>query len=96
MICWVLYDIKNDRTRGKIAKACLQSGLNRVQYSCFVGNLDENEIDELQVRIEDLYNEDEDSVYIFPMSRKDFNQTVLLGQAFDKKYVSGDLKNMLL
>ncbi|GJQ32041.1 MAG: hypothetical protein HBSAPP04_08800 [Ignavibacteriaceae bacterium] len=96
MICWVLYDIKNDRTRGKIAKACLQSGLNRVQYSCFVGNLDENEMDELQVRIEDLYNEDEDSVYIFPMSRKDFNQTVLLGQAFDKKYVSGDLKNMLL
>lgn len=96
MICWVLYDIKNDRTRGKIAKACLQSGLNRVQHSCFVGNLDENEMDELQLRIEDLYNEDEDSVYIFPMSRKDFNQTVLLGQAFDKKYVSGDLKNMLL
>ncbi len=96
MICWVLYDIKNDKTRGKIAKACLQSGLNRVQYSCFVGNLDENEMDELQVRIEDLYNEDEDSVYIFPMNRKDFNQTVLLGQAFDKKYVSGDLKNMLL
>ncbi len=96
MICWVLYDIKNDKTRGKVAKACLQSGLNRVQYSCFVGNLDENEMDALQIRFEDLFNEDEDSIYMFPMSRKDFNQTVLLGQAFDKKYVSGDLKNMLL
>ncbi len=96
MICWVLYDIKDDKTRSKIAKACLQTGLNRVQYSCFVGNLDENELDELQVKIEDLYNKAEDSVYIFPMSRKDFNQTVLLGQAFDKKYVSGDLKNILL
>ena len=96
MICWVLYDIKNDKTRGKVAKACLQTGLQRVQYSCFVVEIDENEKDTLQIRIEELYNEDEDSIYIFPMNRKDFYQTVLLGQAFDKKLVSGDLKNLLL
>jgi CRISPR-associated endonuclease Cas2 len=32
MICWVMYDIKNDRSRTKIAKACEQAGLYRVQY----------------------------------------------------------------
>jgi len=96
MICWVLYDIENDRARTKIAKICLQSGLNRVQYSCFVGDIEENERDTLQIRILEHMDEDKDSVYIFTMNKKDFHQTVLLGQAFDKKYVSGDLKSMFL
>ena len=37
MLTWVLYDIVKDRTRGKAAKACLQSGLYRVQKSVFLG-----------------------------------------------------------
>ena len=47
MLTWVLYDIVKDRARGKAAKACLQSGLYRVQKSVFLGTLADNERDEL-------------------------------------------------
>lgn len=94
MIIWVLYDIKKDKPRTKVAKACKQSGLYRVQYSVFLGSIAENEKDSLQLQIEDLINEETDSVYMFPMSKNELRQTVLLGQAFDKKLVSDDVKAM--
>jgi CRISPR-associated protein Cas2 len=84
MIAWVLYDIKNDKARTKVAKICKQSGLYRVQFSVFLGTIDRNMKDSLQLQIEELINEDTDSVYIFPMSKNELQETVLLGQAFDK------------
>jgi CRISPR-associated protein Cas2 len=96
MICWVMYDIKSDRARTKIAKACQQSGLYRVQYSVFLGTIEDNEKDTLQVQIEDLMNEDEDSVYIFPMSKDELKATILLGQAFNKKMITDEVKAMFL
>src|SRR4051812_47487140 len=51
MLTWVLYDIVKDRARDKAAKACLQSGLYRVQKSVFLGTLADNERDELVLRI---------------------------------------------
>lgn len=92
MIIWVMYDIENDRVRTKIARYCKQSGLYRVQYSVFLGNINENEKDTLQLQIEDLIDEDQDSVYIFPMSKTGLQNTVLLGQAFDKKFVTDEVK----
>jgi CRISPR-associated protein Cas2 len=88
MITWVLYDIQNDRARNRVAKICKQAGLYRVQYSCFLGTLDEYELDTLELKIEMEINLDADKVYIFPMSRAELKTTVLLGQAFDKKLVT--------
>jgi len=96
MICWVMYDIKNDQSRTKIAKACERSGLFRVQYSVFLGSIDQNEKDSLQVEIEDLMNEDADSVYMFPMSKDELKATTLLGQAFDKKMVTDEVQSLFL
>jgi CRISPR-associated protein Cas2 len=92
MICWVLYDIKMDKPRGKVSKICKQSGLYRVQKSVFLGSLEDNEKDTLQLRVSDLIDEETDSVYIFPMSKNELRQTALLGQAFDKKLVTDDVK----
>jgi len=39
MQCLVIYDIVHDGTRQKVADACLDYGLLRLQYSAFVGNL---------------------------------------------------------
>ncbi|HPR33181.1 MAG TPA: CRISPR-associated endonuclease Cas2 [Prolixibacteraceae bacterium] len=92
MIVWVLYDIEKDRSRNKVAKACLQAGLYRVQKSVFLGTLDENTKDTLQLKMENLIDETVDSVYIFPMNKLELNQTVLLGQAFDKKLITDEVK----
>jgi len=96
MIIWLLYDIKKDKVRTKISKICLQAGLYRVQYSVFLGTLTENEKDSLQLQIESLINTDEDSVYIFPMNKAELQQTALLGQAFDKKLITDEIKALFL
>lgn len=94
MIVWVLYDIKKDKPRNKVAKLCKQAGIYRVQYSVFLGTLEENEKDTLRLKIEELINEETDSVYIFPMSKNELKSTVLLGQAFDKKLVTDKVKQL--
>lgn len=96
MIVWVLYDIKNDRARGQAAKYCKQAGLYRIQYSAFIGQLDPNQRDALTLRLENEIDTEADKVYILPMSRDELKQTVLLGQAFDKKYVSDEVKSLFV
>ncbi|MBN2664455.1 MAG: CRISPR-associated endonuclease Cas2 [Bacteroidales bacterium] len=88
MIIWVLYDIKKDKARNKIAKYCKKAGLYRVQYSVFLGTIEENDKDSLQLQIEGEMETDTDSVYIFPMNKSELQQCALLGQAFDKKLVT--------
>lgn len=92
MIIWVLYDIRKDKARTKVAKLCKQAGLYRVQYSCFLGTLNANEKDSLSLSIEDLINEEVDKVYIFNMSKDELQSSNLLGQAFDEKLVTDEIK----
>lgn len=96
MICWVIYDIENDKTRNKVAKNCKLSGLYRVQLSVFLGVLNNNEKDTLEIRLKDLIDIKKDKVYIFPMSKDELKQTVLLGQAFDKEFVTDEVKGLFI
>lgn len=92
MIVWVLYDIVKDKARTKASKRCQQAGLYRVQFSCFLGTLTQHQKDTLQLQLEELIDEETDKVYIFPMSRGELQQTALLGQAFDKKLVTDEIR----
>jgi len=96
MIAWVLYDIENDKARTKVARICKQTGLYRVQYSVFLGTIDAEQRDTMQLQIEALINPDRDKVYIFPMSKQELRATILLGQAFDKKMITDDVKALFL
>lgn len=96
MIVWVLYDIEDDKVRTKVAKLCKQAGLYRVQFSVFLGMLDANAKDSLELQIKDLMDEQKDSVYMFPMSKNELQSTVLLGKAFDKKLVTDEVKALFL
>lgn len=92
MITWVLYDIKNNSARNFISKACQKAGLYRVQYSCFLGSLNANEKDSLELQIEKVINEDTDKVYLFRMNKEQLNDCSMLGQAFDEKLVTDEVK----
>ena len=50
----VLYDIPSDRARTHVADACLDYGLERIQYSAFVGVLGRAHRQELMLRIKRL------------------------------------------
>lgn len=96
MLTWVIYDITDDKTRQKIAKACKNKGLYRVQKSAFLGTMNKNQIDELKLMCEDIMNPNDDSVYIFPMCEDDFKKVKLLGNAFDKNLVNDKVKALFI
>ena len=96
MIVWVLYDIQNNKTRNRVAKICKRYGLYRVQKSVFLGTVEDVEKEALGLEIEELIDKDNDSVYIFPMNKSELRRTVLLGQAFDKKLVTDQVKALFL
>ena len=67
---------------------CLDKGLYRVQKSVFLGTLNKNQIDELELVCQELIDVEVDSVYIFPMDKGTLKQVKLLGQAFNKDLIS--------
>ena len=96
MLLWAIYDIRDDRTRSKIARICKRFGLYRVQKSVFLGTIEANRLDELFLISAELIDEEKDSVYFFPMCEKDFKQTRTLGQAFDKKLVTDKVRQLFI
>ncbi len=85
------YDVSATPKRTKIAKACKEAGLYRVQKSVFLGNLERNQVDSLALQWEALLSLEKASLYMFTMCDEDFKKVKLLGQAFDKSLVSDEM-----
>ena len=91
MLVWVMYDIADDKIRRKAIEICKNVGLYRVQKSIFLGDIEENDFDEVKLRLEDTVDLKNDSVYVFTMSKKELNKAGLIGQAFDKELVTDEI-----
>jgi len=91
VLVWIVYDISANQRRSKVAKACKQYGLLRVQKSVFLGKLQRNRFDELAEACLHLIDEETDSVYLFPFCQEDFRQVKVLGQGFDRKLVNDEM-----
>ncbi len=72
MNCILIYDIPDDRIRTKIADACLDYGLDRIQYSAFSGNISRNLQEELFQKVVDLLGKKSGNVQIIPICAKDW------------------------
>lgn len=57
----------------------------------FLGEIEDNDFDELKLKMEDIIDLEHDSVYVFPMSKKGLDQAGLIGQAFDKELVTDEI-----
>lgn len=80
MQCLVIYDIPHDGTRQKVADACLDYGLQRVQYSAFVGNLSRTHQRELFQEITKRVRRREANVQLFPLNEQSWNGRRVLEQ----------------
>ena len=87
MLVWVIYDISDDRIRGRVAQICKGYGLYRVQKSAFLGDLNKNELDAIALECEELI-EESDSIFVFPLCDDCFKKIKLIGEGFDKELVS--------
>lgn len=67
----VIYDVQDDRVRLKVANACKDYGLQRVQFSAFKGELSNNRMQELFFRLKKTLGVDVGNIQIYPMCEKD-------------------------
>jgi CRISPR-associated protein Cas2 len=74
---FVIYDIVSDRVRAKIAEACLDFGLLRVQYSAFAGSLNRNKREELFLRLRETLGDDAGKILIQPVCQKDVQDMLI-------------------
>jgi len=96
MLTWVVYDISDDKVRGRVVKICKGYGLYRVQKSAFLGDMNRNQIDELVLRCKEIADTEKDSVYIFPMCEEDFRKVKIIGLAFDKDLVADEVRALFV
>ena len=67
----VIYDIQDDRTRTRISEACLDYGLERIQFSAFQGRLTRNRREELFLRLQAILEERPGKILVQPVCEKD-------------------------
>jgi CRISPR-associated protein Cas2 len=74
MATFVIYDTDDDRVRLRLSEACLDYGLERIQFSAFSGALSRNEREELVLRLKKHVTEGKEAaarIYVQPVCETD-------------------------
>ena len=66
----LIYDIENDRLRTRIADACMDYGLERIQFSAFFGKMNRNRRQELALRLTNELGKESGRVRIIPVASR--------------------------
>jgi CRISPR-associated protein Cas2 len=83
MKCLLVYDISHDGTRTKIADYCLDYGLDRIQYSAFVGDLSPTYQEELMLKIGDQLGDRSGKIQLFSICKRDWSERLEIIQEDD-------------
>jgi CRISPR-associated protein Cas2 len=67
----VIYDVADDRTRLKLAKACKDYGLEHIQYSAFAGPLGATQRKQLCARLIDTLGQRPGRLLLVPICQAD-------------------------
>ena len=70
----IIYDIPDDRARTRVADACLDYGLERIQYSAFVGALSRVHQRELLLKVGRLLAHEPAKVRFIPLDERSWEQ----------------------
>lgn len=68
----LIYDISHDGARTKVAELCLDYGLDRIQYSAFLGQLSRTHQEELVLKIKKKLGQRGADVRLIPICAKDW------------------------
>ncbi len=68
----VFYDVTSDRVRKKVADACADYGLDRTQFSAFVGDITRSQQRELMQKMRDLLGEEAGALLLIPVSQTEW------------------------
>lgn len=86
----VIYDIPSDRLRTHVADACLDYGLERIQYSAFSGPLGRVHQRELEMKITRLLEREPAKVRFISLDEQAWAQQRIIERDFVKEGKSDD------
>jgi CRISPR-associated endonuclease Cas2 len=85
MVCFIMYDIENNKVRALIAKYLLKRGCTRVQKSIFLADSERSRFDEIQKdlrEVQECYDND-DSILLVPVSTDLLQAMKIIGKNID-------------
>lgn len=94
MKVFVVYDVTENKIRDRVIKILRNFGFLRVQKSVFLGDIPFESIDFIELKMNEIINFFNDSVYIFPVSKKEYEKCNFLSK--EKLYKILDKKAILL
>lgn len=70
----LFYDVTSNRIRRKMADICQDYGLDRTQFSAFVGDLTRSQQRELMQRLRDLLGEEAGALLLVPVTSDEWER----------------------
>lgn len=86
MLSLIIYDIPSDKLRSKVADICKDYGLDRIQFSAFLGEINHNRREELLQKIKREIGRKQANVQLFPICDKDvrLRQIVVVNESSER------------
>jgi CRISPR-associated protein Cas2 len=69
---YVFYDIESDKIRNRVSSVCKDYGLERIQFSGFLGTLSKNRREELHLKLKNTLGKKPGRILMQPVCEKDF------------------------
>jgi CRISPR-associated protein Cas2 len=83
MYTLVIYDITEDEVRMKIAEACREAGLVRIQKSAFLGIIDSQKRKNLEIRLRKVLGQSKGNIQIFTICEADISYRRIIGEVVE-------------
>jgi len=75
-VVYVFYDVEEDKTRAQVANICKNYGLERIQFSGFLGTLSPNMREELHLKLSKTLGRKHGRILLQPVCEKDFKNSI--------------------
>lgn len=86
----LVYDIPDDHKRMKVADACLDYGLDRIQFSAFQGWLLPTQQEELFLKVKKVLGKKPGNIQMFPVCAEDWAKRKIIDQKGKEDHGPGD------
>ncbi len=89
MLCFIFYDIENNKVRTKISKYLIRKGCIRVQRSVFLAQIDRKvfmEIHSTLKKVQDMYN-NTDSILFLQVAEDNLRSMKMVGEQVDVELI---------
>ena len=96
----ICYDIEHNGLRTKLAQLILDYGLERINFSVYLGSLDSSSLTELETKLQALIQQrgqDRDSLIVLPVTAAQIHAMRVYGQnGLDPGEITGDKSTLIL